>query len=130
MHYYEPVNGHGLGKDPFNAIVAPRPIGWISSQDAKGHVNLAPYSFFNAFSYKPPFIGFALTTWKDSVFNSRETGEFISISSPWICKADELNRGACAHDDHEFTMAGLTKAPSRLVKGRGSRKARCRSNAR
>jgi flavin reductase (DIM6/NTAB) family NADH-FMN oxidoreductase RutF len=50
LHYYEPVNGHGLRHDPFNAIVAPRPIGWISSRDAKGNVNLAPYSFFNGFN--------------------------------------------------------------------------------
>jgi flavin reductase (DIM6/NTAB) family NADH-FMN oxidoreductase RutF len=49
IHYYEPANGHGLKHDPFNAIVAPRPIGWISSRDAKGNINLAPYGFFNAF---------------------------------------------------------------------------------
>src|SRR5664279_5589986 len=52
LHYYEPRNGHGLKHDPFNAIIAPRPIGWISSRDAKGNLNLAPYSFFNGFCYK------------------------------------------------------------------------------
>ena len=62
LHFYEPVNGHGLKHDPFNAIIAPRPIGWISSRDAKGHVNLAPYSFFNGFNYHPPIIGFASTS--------------------------------------------------------------------
>ena len=59
IHFYEPAKGHGLKHDPFNAIVAPRPIGWISSRDTKGHVNLAPYSFFNAFCYVPPIIGFS-----------------------------------------------------------------------
>ena len=66
LHYYEPAKGHGLKHDPFNAIIAPRPIGWISSRDAKGNINLAPYSFFNAFCYKPPIIGFSSTNWKDS----------------------------------------------------------------
>jgi flavin reductase (DIM6/NTAB) family NADH-FMN oxidoreductase RutF len=59
LHYYEPAKGHGLKHDPFNAIIAPRPIGWISSRDTNGNVNLAPYSFFNAFCYKPPIIGFS-----------------------------------------------------------------------
>jgi len=77
LHYYEPRNGHGLRHDPFNAIIAPRPIGWISSRDAKGNVNLAPYSFFNGFCYKPPIIGFSSTSWKDSVANMQETGEFV-----------------------------------------------------
>ena len=76
IHYYEPANGHGLNHDPFNAIVAPRPIGWISSRDAKGNINLAPYSFFNAFCYKPPIVGFSSTSWKDSVSNIQETKEF------------------------------------------------------
>src|SRR5581483_3001127 len=61
IHYYEPSKGHGLRHDPFNAIIAPRPIGWISSRDARGNVNLAPYSFFNAFCYVPPIIGFSST---------------------------------------------------------------------
>ena len=77
LHYYEPVNGHGLKHDPFNAIIAPRPIGWISSRDTKGNVNLAPYSFFNGFNYTPPIIGFSSTSLKDSVQNIQETGEFV-----------------------------------------------------
>ena len=60
-HFYEPKNGHGLPHDPFNAIVGPRPIGWIGSVSASGVPNLAPYSFFNAFNYTPPIIGFALS---------------------------------------------------------------------
>ena len=56
MYFYRPAEGHGLPHDPFNALVAPRPIGWISSRSAAGALNLAPYSFFNAFNYKPPII--------------------------------------------------------------------------
>src|SRR6476646_10838718 len=76
LHFYEPKNGHGLPHDPFNAIVGPRPIGWVSSQDAAGNLNLAPYSFFNAFNYTPPLIGFSSIGAKDSLRNIRETGEF------------------------------------------------------
>src|SRR5437879_13375846 len=77
VHYYEPVNGHGLKHDPFNAIIAPRPIGWISSRDARGNVNLARYSFFNGFNYHPTIIGFSSTSWTVSVDNIQETGEFV-----------------------------------------------------
>ena len=117
LHVYEPVNGHGLKHDPFNAIVGPRPIGWIASMDGKGHVNLAPYSFFNAFAYKPPLIGFASTTWKDSVSNIKETGEFT-----WNLVTKDLDtrmNATAAHVPHEtdeFDLAGLTKASCRLVK--------------
>ena len=76
IHFYEPASGHGLPHDPFNAIVGPRPIGWISSQDAQGHLNLAPYSFFNAFNYTPPIIGFSSIGAKDSLRNIEQTREF------------------------------------------------------
>src|ERR1700742_4243653 len=76
LHYYEPAQGHGLRHDPFNAIIAPRPIGWISSISAEGTVNLAPYSFFNGFNYTPPIIGFSSIGWKDTVANIAATGEF------------------------------------------------------
>ena len=76
IHFYEPSKGHGLPHDPFNAIVGPRPIGWISSQDAQGQLNLAPYSFFNAFNYIPPIIGFCSVGRKDSLNNIEQTGVF------------------------------------------------------
>ena len=96
LHYYEPAKGHGLKHDPFNAIIAPRPIGWISSRDAKGNINLAPYSFFNAFCYKPPIIGFSSTNWKDSAGNIQETKEFVwNLVSQGFGAADERDRGAC-----------------------------------
>ena len=69
FHSYEPRSGHGLPHDPFNAIVGPRPIGWISTQNAAGALNLAPYSFFNAFNYVPPIVGFASIGYKDTVRN-------------------------------------------------------------
>ena len=79
FHYYEPEKGHGLPHNPFNAIVGPRPIGWISTRDAAGRFNLAPYSFFNAFAYTPPIIGFASTGEKDTLRNVRATGEFAAL---------------------------------------------------
>ena len=116
IHYYEPSKGHGLRHNPFNAIIAPRPIGWISSRNAKGQLNLAPYSFFNAFNYDPPILGFASISWKDSVQNVLETREFV-----WNLVTRELgeqmNRTAAplAHGVSEFESAGLTAAPSRHV---------------
>jgi flavin reductase (DIM6/NTAB) family NADH-FMN oxidoreductase RutF len=116
LHYYEPVNGHGLRHDPFNAIIAPRPIGWISSRDAKGNVNLAPYSFFNGFNYTPPIIGFSSTSWKDSVVNIQETGEFVwNLATMDLAKQMNATAAHVAHDVDEFTIAGLTAVPSKLV---------------
>ncbi|KIZ46932.1 MULTISPECIES: flavin reductase family protein [Rhodopseudomonas] len=117
LHSYEPMNGHGLKHDPFNAIVGPRPIGWISSCDAKGHVNLAPYSFFNALCYKPPLIGFSSTTWKDTVANIKETGEFV-WNLVTMDLAQQMNKTSASvpHEVDEFTISGLTKLPSQKVK--------------
>ena len=116
LHYYEPANGHGLKHDPFNAIIAPRPIGWISSRDAKGNVNLAPYSFFNGFCYHPPIIGFSSTSWKDSVGNIKETGEFVwNLATMDLAQQMNLTAAHVAHDVSEFKIAGLTAAPSKLV---------------
>ena len=80
-HFYEPAEGHRLPHDPLNAIVAPRPIGWISTLAADGRANLAPYSFFNLLNYHPPLIGFSSMGWKDSVANAEASGEFV-WSSP------------------------------------------------
>ena len=59
FHSYAPADGHGRRHDPLNAIIAPRPIGWIATRDRQGRRNLAPYSLFNAFNYDPPIIGFS-----------------------------------------------------------------------
>ena len=116
LHFYEPRNGHGLKHDPFNAIVAPRPIGWISSRGAGGNVNLAPYSFFNAFCYKPPIIGFSSTSRKDSVQNIEETGEFVwNLATMNLAKQMNATAAHVARNVREFEVAGLTPEACRLV---------------
>ncbi|HEY1929183.1 MAG TPA: flavin reductase family protein [Caulobacteraceae bacterium] len=115
-HFYEPRNGHGLRHDPFNAIVAPRPIGWISSRSAAGAVNLAPYSFFNAFNYVPPIVGFASIGWKDSVSNVAEMGEFCwNLAVEALADRMNLTCAPAPPAVDEFEVAGLTHAPSRLI---------------
>ncbi|MGI4955363.1 MAG: flavin reductase family protein [Janthinobacterium lividum] len=117
VHYYEPAKGHGLPHDPFNAIIGPRPIGWISTQGRDGSVNLAPYSFFNAFNYTPPILGFSSTTTKDSVRNCQETGEFVwNLSTRKLAEAMNASCAPVPYGTDEFALAGLTKAASRLVK--------------
>lgn len=117
FHYYEPAQGHGLKHNPFNAIIAPRPIGWISSVSATGEVNLAPYSFFNAFNYDPPIIGFASISKKDTVQNVGETREFVwNLATKDL--GDHMNKTSEGVDRgvDEFDLAGLSKAESRLVR--------------
>jgi len=116
LHFYEPRNGHGLRHDPFNAIVGPRPIGWISSRDAGGNVNLAPYSFFNGFAYHPPIIGFSSTSPKDTLKNVQETGEFVwNLATKDLAQHMNATAAHVAHDVNEFTIAGLTAVPGRIV---------------
>src|SRR6187401_707287 len=116
LHYYEPKNGHGLKHDPFNAIIAPRPIGWISSRDGTGNINLAPYSFFNAFCYHPPIIGFSSTNWKDSAGNIQDTGEFVwNLATMDLAKQMNATAAHVGPEVDEFEIAGLTPVPSKLV---------------
>jgi flavin reductase (DIM6/NTAB) family NADH-FMN oxidoreductase RutF len=115
-YFYEPRNGHGLRHDPFNSIVAPRPIGWVSSLGEDGVANLAPYSFFNAFNYIPPIIGFSSIGWKDSVANVAKTREFCwNLATRNLAEAMNISCAAAPPEVDEFALAGLTKAPSRLV---------------
>ncbi|MBA1186620.1 Asp/Glu/hydantoin racemase [Stutzerimonas xanthomarina] len=116
MYYYEPAQGHGLPHDPFNAIVGPRPIGWISSQDTDGRLNLAPYSFFNAFNYTPPIIGFSSVGRKDSLNNIEATGEFCwNLATRPLAEAMNQSCAAVAPEVDEFALSGLTPVASRLV---------------
>jgi len=116
FHFYEPAEGHRLPHDPFNAIVGPRPIGWIASHNAQGVTNLAPYSFFNAFNYVPPIIGFSSVGRKDSVANIEETGEFTwnLVTRPL---AEHMNAtcAAVGPEVDEFELGGLQKATSNKV---------------
>lgn len=117
FHYYDPARGHGLPHDPFKAIVAPRPIGWISTVDAAGRINLAPYSFFNAVCDHPPMVAFASVGWKDTIANIEQTREFVcNLATRPL--ADAMNRTSAPvpHEVCEFTLAGLDAAPCRQVK--------------
>ena len=114
--FYRPEDGHGLPHNPFNAIVTPRPIGWISTRDATGNDNLAPYSFFNAIAYVPPQVMFASTTakddqdgTKDTVANIRETGVFcVNIVECGARDAMNVSSTGFDKDVDEFTKTGLT----------------------
>ena len=115
-HFYEPRHGHRLTHDPFNAIVGPRPIGWISTRSAGGALNLAPYSFFNAFNYTPPIVGFASIGYKDTVRNCEETGEFAwNLVTRTLAQAMNQTGAAVPAQISEFELAGLTPLASRLI---------------
>jgi flavin reductase (DIM6/NTAB) family NADH-FMN oxidoreductase RutF len=116
--FYDTVHyDHGLPHDPMKAIVAPRPVGWISSLDSQGRLNLAPYSFFNAFSSRPPIVGFSSEGYKDSVAFIEETREFVCNLATWDFK-DAMNASSAPlpRGVSEFAHAGLEQEPSRLVK--------------
>ncbi|GBE44406.1 flavin reductase like domain protein [bacterium BMS3Bbin10] len=117
MFYETNENKHGLARDPFKALVAPRPIGWISSLDADGIVNLAPYSFFNAISDRPPFVMFSSSGRKDSVRNIEATGEFVCSLATYELKEQMNTTSAMVGPEvDEMKLAGLTPAPCNLVK--------------
>ena len=116
IHYYEPRHGHGLPHDPFNAIVGPRPIGWISSRSASGALNLAPYSFFNAFNYTPPIVGFASIGYKDTVRNVEQTREFgWNLVTRELAEAMNQTCASVPPEVNEFELAGLTPVAARLI---------------
>jgi flavin reductase (DIM6/NTAB) family NADH-FMN oxidoreductase RutF len=117
FHFYEPASGHGLPHDPLNAIVGPRPIGWVSTMSASGVRNLAPYSFFNLFNYRPPILGFASTAWKDSVANIAETGEFVwNLATRPLAEGMNATSAPVDPEVDEFTHAGIEALPSRTVR--------------
>ncbi|WP_375249033.1 flavin reductase family protein [Sphingomonas sp.] len=112
-HFYEPAEGHGLAHDPLNAIVAPRPIGWISTVSATGVRNLAPYSFFNLFSYRPPIIGFCSVSRKDSLTNAEATGEFVwNLATRDLAEAMNASSAMLPSEQDEFALAGLATLPA------------------
>ena len=116
VHFYEPAHGHGLAHDPFNSIVGPRPIGWIWSVDREGRRNLAPYSFFNAFNYHPPIVGFCSVGYKDSVRNVEATGAFgWNLATFPLSQAMNASCAAVAPGVDEFELAGLTPVASKHI---------------
>jgi flavin reductase (DIM6/NTAB) family NADH-FMN oxidoreductase RutF len=117
--FYEPAkrDKSKLPHDPFKAIVAPRPIGWITSISAKGEVNCAPYSYFNGVNSRTNLVMFASEGRKDSVNNIAETGEFVCNLATWdLREAMNVTSAPLAHGINEMERAGLAAAPSRLVK--------------
>lgn len=113
--FYEPKNGHGLPHSPFTAIIAPRPIGWISSRGSLGD-NLAPYSFFNAVAYAPPQIMFASNGIKDSLRNIRETGVFaVNIVAAAMLQPMSQTSAALPQGVDEFSAAGVQKAACHTI---------------
>jgi flavin reductase (DIM6/NTAB) family NADH-FMN oxidoreductase RutF len=117
MFYETAKNDHGLPYNPFKAIVAPRPIGWISAMSAKGEINLAPYSFFNGLTDHPPTVMFASEGRKDSVVFVEETKEFVCNLATWDLR-DQMNETSApfARGVNEMDKAKLEPAPSRMVK--------------
>ncbi|WP_406853978.1 flavin reductase family protein [Alsobacter sp. KACC 23698] len=116
--FYDTVSyAHGLPHDPLKAIVAPRPIGWISAMSADGAVNLSPYSFFNAFSTRPPIVGFSSEGLKDAVAFISETKEFVCNLATWDLR-HEMNATSATlpRGESEFAHAGLEQEASRLVR--------------
>lgn len=123
MFYRPGIDPHGLPHNPYKAILAPRPIAWVSSLDAEGRVNLAPFSFFNGVSEAPPIIMFAphgpkvgKDERKDTLANILETGEFVVNLVNWALRdAMNITSGPYDRDVDEFERAGLEKAPAELV---------------
>lgn len=123
MFYRPNIDNHGLPHNPFKAIVAPRPIGWISTLGQDGLANLAPYSFFNGVQDVPPMVMFSAsgpkadsTELKDSLTNIRDTGEFcVNIVSDDLKDAMNITSAHYPHDTDEFERAGLEKGTSRVI---------------
>lgn len=117
MMFYETAkNDHGLPHDPFSAIVAPRPIGWIGTKGKDGSRNLAPYSFFNALSYNPKLVVFSSTAPKDSLKNCAETGVFTAnLVTRDLIEAMNKSSAPAPYGTDEFALAGLTPVTGRLV---------------
>ncbi len=116
--FYDAIrNDHGFEYDPFKALVAPRPIGWISSLSAEGIANLAPYSYFNAMAENPHYVVFGSGPRKDSMRNIEATGEFaVNLATFDLREAMNASSAAVAAHVDEFELARLTKAPCRLIK--------------
>lgn len=121
--FYRPEDGHGLPHNPFNALIVPRPIGWISTRDSNGHDNLAPYSFFNGVAYTPPQVMFATTgakpdrdNTKDSLAIIRETGVFcVNVVSFALTDAMNISSNGFPAGVDEFEQAGLDKAECETI---------------
>ena len=114
--FYETAKGHPLPHNPLGALVVPRPIGWISTVDAAGRANLAPYSFFNGISYFPPQVMFSSGGWKNTLANCEATGQFVVNLATYDLREKVVATAVDAPPEvSEFEYAGLTPEPSTLV---------------
>jgi flavin reductase (DIM6/NTAB) family NADH-FMN oxidoreductase RutF len=116
MFYDTSSNAHGMAVDPFKALVAPRPIAWVSSVSPDGIANLAPYSYFNAFAQDPHYVAFGSGGYKDSVRNIEASGAF-AVNMVSFAQSEAMNATSAPvpPDTDEFALAGLMKAPCRLI---------------
>lgn len=115
MFYDAVKNDHGFQYDPFKALVVPRPVGWVSSLSGEGQANLAPYSYFNAFSQDPHYVAFGSGPRKDSLRNIEATGEFAFSLATYDLR-EQMNATSAHVTADEFEIAGLTKAPCRMIR--------------
>lgn len=115
--FYEPANGHGLPHDPLKSLIAPRPIGWISTLDPEGRPNLAPYSFFNLVGERPPVVVFSSGGMKDTLTNVIASGEFVcNLATFELRHAVNMTSAAVPRGVSEFDLAGVTPAASEVVR--------------
>jgi flavin reductase (DIM6/NTAB) family NADH-FMN oxidoreductase RutF len=113
LHSYDPRDGSGLKHDPIAAILGPRPIGWISTLSVQGVANLAPYSFFNVFNYRPPIVAFSSVGFKDTVRNAQATGEFVyNLATRALAEQVNASSAEAGPDVSEFDLVGLARRPS------------------
>ncbi|MGO2334379.1 flavin reductase family protein [Providencia sp.] len=116
FYSYQPTLGHGLPHDPIPSLIAPRPIGWISTCDKSGRTNLAPYSFFNIFNYSPPILVFSSVGKKDSVTNAIETGEFVyNLATLELSEQVNMSSATLERGESEFALTQLSTLPSTIV---------------
>ena len=123
MFYECSRNNHGLPHNPLKQCVVPRPIGWISTVDGQGAVNLAPFSFFNIVSENPPLVIYCPVGAhseggeKDSLRNVREVGEFVvNVATYALREVLNVSSAPAGSGVDEFELAGLTKEPAALVR--------------
>ena len=126
MFYRPGLDGHGLPRNPFNALITPRPIGWVASVDENGVSNLAPFSFFNGAAYEPPAVSVAFTgaklgelagERKDTLANIKASGEFtVNLVSTALMDAMNATAAHLPIGESEFKAAGVTEVAGQVVK--------------
>ena len=116
--FYEPSKGnHSLRFNPFKSIAVPRPIGWITTLDLEGRVNLAPYSQFQNLGADPPYVMFSASGSNDSPRNAQDTGEFVCNMATYdLREAVNITSARYEHGVEEHEKAELDLIPSQLVK--------------